>query len=294
MENFFVSKKRKHTEETKRKIREGRKNYLKNNPDKRSWQTRESGKSIPCEKLKKMLKDRGISFIEEYEPLLHLDRFFSIDISFPDIKVGVEINGRQHYDELGNLSPYYQKRHDLIEDDGWKLYEIPYYEAFNHNKMLEMFNLILKSPIKIKFDYTTYTRPPRKKKKYTPKHPNNVKHDYPDDKVIQELAKNHTLQDISKKLNIPKKAMWWHLKKRNIKSYRPPKKEKIKKDFDWWQRLYFESRKVERPNENDLRNMMRSMSLEKIGRDFGVSGNAVKKWCKSYGISWPKYRPKNW
>lgn len=46
-------------------------------------------------------------------------------------------------------------------------------------------------------------------------------------------------------------------------------------------------RKVVWPSSDELEALMIDMSLEAIGRQYGVSGNAVKKWAKSYGI----YRP---
>jgi len=87
-------------------------------------------KSIPCELVKQHLRDEGVAFIEEWEPLP--DRRFSIDIAFPDIKVGIEINGNQHYDyATGRLAPYYQTRHNLIVESGWKLYEMHFSVAYN-------------------------------------------------------------------------------------------------------------------------------------------------------------------
>lgn len=43
-------------------------------------------------------------------------------------------------------------------------------------------------------------------------------------------------------------------------------------------------RKVERPSKDELLKMLESMSMEAIGRKYGVSGNAVKKWAVSYKI----------
>ena len=77
------------------------------------------------------MSKRNVLFTEEHQPLLHIDRFFSIDISFPDQKLGFEINGRQHYDDKGNLLPYYQNRHDLITNDGWILHELSYTKDVN-------------------------------------------------------------------------------------------------------------------------------------------------------------------
>ena len=38
-------------------------------------------------------------------------------------------------------------------------------------------------------------------------------------------------------------------------------------------------RTCERPSRNILKDMIRSMSFEAIGRQYNVSGNAIKKWC---------------
>ncbi|MCK9279296.1 MAG: hypothetical protein M0P71_01570 [Melioribacteraceae bacterium] len=43
-------------------------------------------------------------------------------------------------------------------------------------------------------------------------------------------------------------------------------------------------RKVERPNKEELEKLVKELSMTKIGKMFGVSDNAVKKWCKIYEI----------
>jgi very-short-patch-repair endonuclease len=148
----------KHTPQAKLNMSIGRKKYLKDNPDKCSWQTKSHHTSIPCEKLKDVLKLNNITFISEYQPLLHKERFFSIDIAFPDKKVGIEVNGRQHYNSDGTLTKYCQDRHDLIEADGWKLYEIPYNAAFNTVEMLKLVNQIITTNSKLEFSYELYQK----------------------------------------------------------------------------------------------------------------------------------------
>lgn len=46
----------------------------------------------------------------------------------------------------------------------------------------------------------------------------------------------------------------------------------------------YSSRKVERPSEDQLKNDIDDMSFLAIGRKYGVSDNAVRKWAKQYGI----------
>ena len=68
------------------------------------------------------MDDNNINYVSEWSPLE--DRFYSIDIAFPDKKIGIEINGNQHYDKKGALTEYYQKRHDDIVKAGMKHIEL--------------------------------------------------------------------------------------------------------------------------------------------------------------------------
>jgi hypothetical protein len=120
-----------------------------------NWKTKNKFKSNPCENLKKILQNRGISFIEEYPSPVE-NRKFKIDIAFPDKKIGIEVNGNQHYDKNGNLKNYYQDRHNLIEREGWKIYEVHYSCCYNEKLMIPIILEILDSPIKLVFNYINY------------------------------------------------------------------------------------------------------------------------------------------
>ena len=72
--------------------------------------------------VKNLLKEQNISFVEEYKALENYN--YSIDIAFPDLKVGIEVNGDQHYNRDGSLAEYYQVRHNRLEEAGWKIFEI--------------------------------------------------------------------------------------------------------------------------------------------------------------------------
>lgn len=124
---------------------------------------------------------------------------------------------------------------------------------------------------------------------------------------LAELAKTHSLYQIADmvgcsrgavskrldKLGIP------YIKKTPVKMersfvpfvYEKPIKEKKPKpsevDPNWRQRANLKRRKVDRPSSDDLSRMVWEKPLTDLGKDFGVTGNNVKKWCKSYGIEWP-------
>lgn len=128
---FLISHKPFHTKETKEHLSNIRKQYLKNNPNKHVWKNNSKFISKPCEYFKQILTDNNILYVAEYQPLE--DRFFSIDIAIPMKKIGIEINGNQHYNNDGLLKEYYLNRHNLIENSGWTLYEIPYIKVYDND-----------------------------------------------------------------------------------------------------------------------------------------------------------------
>ena len=155
----YVPKRIKHTEETKNKLSVARKNWLLNNKDKHVWKRNNKFVSIPCENVKKFLRDNNISFVEEYQPLDNYN--FAIDIAFPNKRIGIEINGNQHYDKDGLLTKYYKFRHDTIEQAGWKLYEIHYSNCFDFNN--SFYSSLLALDI-LDDDYTDFIKQYKSKK----------------------------------------------------------------------------------------------------------------------------------
>lgn len=153
------------SEEVKRKLSESRKKWCRENPDKLPWRVlgNKAFASVPCQKLKDFLTSKGIQFVEEYQPNVE-GRAFSLDIAFPDKLIAIEVNGNQHYERDGTLKPYYQSRHDLLEHNGWKVYELHYSLCYKLDSLETMIPTVLSSPIKVEFDYMTYA--PREKKKY--------------------------------------------------------------------------------------------------------------------------------
>jgi len=156
-----------HTEETKKLISAKRRAFLSNNPDKHTWKRENRNKSVPCEKLKLFLKGMNISFIEEHSPLE--DRHYSIDIAFPDKKIGIEVNGNQHYDKAYNLLPYYQQRHDNIVAAGWILIELHYKLVFDLQKMTKLVGQLISNHNinECDYSYSVFEKPVKTKKKPT-------------------------------------------------------------------------------------------------------------------------------
>lgn len=135
-------------------------------------------------------------------------------------------------------------------------------------------------------------------------------------KEIQELLLNTTLsqEEISLKFNISQRAVsgintgetWrfdnllYPLRDSNEASSCKEKKycllcgNKIsygarlcKKCSDYNKRI------VERPNREELKNMIREKSFLQIGRIYGVSDNTIRKWCRFYDLPYKKNQIKN-
>lgn len=119
------------TDEEKIVLSGKRKAFLKAHPEEHPWRKNKNEKFVskPCEYLKIQLRNKGIEFEEEVI-IPELKRNFSIDIFIPKIKLGIEVNGNQHYDDNGNLKQYYQERHNLIESTGIKLLELHYANCY--------------------------------------------------------------------------------------------------------------------------------------------------------------------
>lgn len=117
-----------HSQDTKEKLSLNQSNYLTNNPDKHPWRKHSKFVSVPCEHFKSILSDRGIQFEEEFQP--GQGRNYSIDISLGN-KIGIEINGNQHYQKDGSLKPYYKERQDFLETIGWTIINVPYKKVYD-------------------------------------------------------------------------------------------------------------------------------------------------------------------
>jgi hypothetical protein len=48
------------------------------------------------------------------------------------------------------------------------------------------------------------------------------------------------------------------------------------------------NRVIARPTKEELHEMIKTKSFTQIGKDYGVSDNAIRKWCKYYGLPYRK------
>lgn len=271
-----------HTPESKELISLKRKEWIKNNPDKHVWKRKDKFKSVPCETLKQSLRDNKISFVEEFSPIV--ERGFSVDIAFPDLKIGIEINGNQHYNKDGSLKSYYQDRHDLIEKQGWKLIEIFYTDAFNVDKIIELVGA-RQQP-----DYSQYFKDKNNKSK-----PNTERNRLNFSKnLLSHLVKSFCLSDIAYNYGTTEGVIKRIAKKYGIDSKdffyvnsikKAPRKTHLKRE------IYFDivrKQNKEKEAENIEKVLNSNIDFSKLGWVTKVSklinkkDQKINKWMKKY------------
>lgn len=285
--------------ESRRKMSDAKKKWNRENPEKvrEVFSRLSKAKSIPCEHLKNWLKQKDIPFIEEYQPLLSEDRFYSIDIAFPDKKIGVEVNGDMHYDREGRLREYYQIRHDTIENRGWKLYEVPRKFVFNEEKMNILFRDILSAEDKQNFDFLAYIPPvkkkdlPKKPKEPRAKKPSISKFIWPPNEILSVMVYEKSLTAIAKEHGAVANTLKKHCRKQGI--IYPPRGYWRRRECGYSREEALVSHKraqVPRHSMSDkeielaseLR--LKGYSFTKIGHKLGFSHSCVADTLRKKGV----------
>lgn len=288
--------KHKHSTKVKSELSLSRKSFLKSNPDKHPWRNKNKYKSVPCEKLKEWLRSNSVQFVEEFQPKID-DRFFSIDIAFPDKLIGIEVNGNQHYNSDGSLKPYYAERERIIESAGWKLYQLHYSICFKIQELEKIIPTIISSPEKREFNYAIYTRATTRPKLETKI---KTKIILPEKEKILEILKTSSIEGLSESLGIKYPALIRRLALMGI-GVRALKANKIterthvcscgeikhRKSLRCEDCQHFSLRRIARPSKEELEKLIKTTPMTRIGENFKVSDNAVRKWCKSYGLALP-------
>jgi very-short-patch-repair endonuclease len=133
----------KHSDETKKKLREIRLNFMKNNPEKTAW--RLSNVSYPeklfIEYAEKNGLDKKYSIVREYSIFPYF-----IDFAFLNEMVAVEIDGSQHL--LPERKERDDKKDKLLNDLGWFIIRISEKEIKNNieNVFNEIINILKNKP----------------------------------------------------------------------------------------------------------------------------------------------------
>lgn len=246
---------RKHTEETKKKLSEIRKKYLSENPDKVPYLlNHSSGESYPEKYFNKVFKNEGIE-VERYIRL----GLYELDFSIPDKKIDIEIDGNQHYyDE--KIIESDKRRTEFLENDGWDIIRINWseYQKMNFGEK-NKFIIELKNYI----NSLTQTKPLIKFKF------NKRGYDFCDCGDYKSI-RSRNCRNCRKKSN-------------NIRCYSKCKYCDGKCSFgkNRCEKCYrLQSRKVERPPYEQLKEEVEELGYSAVGRKYGVSDNSIRKWIK--------------
>ena len=211
----------KHTEESKKIMREKRLEFMKNNPEKTAW--RLSNVSYPeklcIEYIEKNGLDKKYSIVREYSVFPYF-----VDFAFLNEMVAVEIDGSQHL--LPERKERDNKKDKLLNDLGWLVIRISEKEI--KTNIENVFNEIVS--------------------------------------ILKDNPKinNHRIGLVVK----PKK---YQKKERNEFGFTEKQIQTIKNQ-----------RRVERPQIDELKKLIKENGYKKTGKMFGVSDNAVRKWLESY------------
>lgn len=154
----------KHTQQQKRHMSKIRKQYLRLHPQKHPWRRADKFKSKPCQDLKQFLTDNNIHFYPQYSnPQQFSGRFYAIDIAFPNQKIAIQVNGFQHYKKDGSLTDYHQQKHNIIQQAGWKILEVPCIKTYSIQFRQSLLKLINQN-IEFTYDYTSMIQERKRKK----------------------------------------------------------------------------------------------------------------------------------
>lgn len=120
-----------HSEETKKRLSEKRIKYIKENKSTYNWSF--YGKeTIPEKIFRETISKFNIkeNIYQYYKPN-NCSKNYEIDFAIPELNIGFEINGNQHYDKDGNFTQYHLNRKIELEKLGWKIIDIHYSLCFN-------------------------------------------------------------------------------------------------------------------------------------------------------------------
>lgn len=216
----------KHTDETKKKMREKRLSWMKANPEKTAWRLKNM--SYPEKCFQKILEDNGLDkkylIYREY-PIFP----YFIDFAFVNEKIAVEIDGSQHLEE--DRKKRDEEKDKLLISNGWKVLRIAAIEVIRDGTKVLSAILELLAGSNKQYAKVGILKAPKTR-----------------EKVIRG---EDGLSD----------------------------KERLRA---------FSQRKVERPNREELSRLLQKSNFSAIGRTYGVSDNAVRKWCKYYGLPYRK------
>ena len=208
------SKSFKHTEETKKKMREKRLAWMKEHPEQTAWRLKNM--SYPEKCFQKILEDNGLD--KKYLIYREYSVFpYFIDFAFINEKLAVEIDGSQHLEEERKKRD--EEKDKLLMSKGWRILRITAFEAVRDGT--KALNCLLEMLGNNKAEYTKvgilkapkmYEKPIRGKDGLTDKQrENNLRNrkvkNRPSKEQLWEMVKTYTFEDIGRKYGVSAKSI---------------------------------------------------------------------------------------
>jgi very-short-patch-repair endonuclease len=255
---------KKHTEESKQKMREFRLKWMKDNPEKTAWRT--SNLSYP-EKLF-LNKIKELKLYEIYLIVREKSIFpYFIDFAFINEKIAVEIDGSQH--ELVDKKENDIKKDKLLNELGWRVIRFTASEINrNIDGCIFILNKFIKSDIK--------------HERVGLYHNNEHKNI----EIVCENCKNISYKKTIKKnksgnyfCSTSCSTIFGNKNTLKFKKKEICKKETFEQEINLPNKNF---RKVERPSYDELIENITKLGYAGTGRKHNVSPTSVRKWLKMY------------
>lgn len=135
----IASSKKRHTDETKKKISDSRIKFLRDNPDQVPYKLNHysKGRSYPESYWASILDSNDLLYDEQYQigP-------YQLDFAFVELKINLEIDGDQHHLDLRIVAS--DKRRNLyLQELGWKIIRVKWSDYKKLKDKKAFVNLIL-------------------------------------------------------------------------------------------------------------------------------------------------------
>lgn len=131
-----------HTEETKRKIREKRFEYLKLKRGETAWEKRQKREMSYLEEWFDK-KCNQYDLYSKYDIINEYPIFpYFIDFAFINEKIAVELDGRCHFINGGKRIMHDIKKDDFLIKEGWRIFRIRFDEILDDHMILKLVNFI--------------------------------------------------------------------------------------------------------------------------------------------------------
>ena len=132
------------SKETRQKISQKRFAYFRRMKVNTGWRLhRHYKESLAEQNVRELLEKIKDIHIKQFYVPPESERGFEIDFALVERKIGLEINGSQHYNRDGTFTEYHKTRKEYLEGIRWKIIDIDYKVCFDKTRLKEIINNVL-------------------------------------------------------------------------------------------------------------------------------------------------------